>query len=846
MSKQTYLDFLSGKAIVSEQSGFDVEKNEINPMLKPHQMDTVQWLVKGGQRGCFSSFGLGKTFIAIETIRLVIARIGGKGLFIAPLGVRHQFTIEDGPKLGVKIKYIRNDAEFEQYKESYDFFITNYERIRDGNLNVDQFAAVSLDEASVLRSTGSLTFDMFMTAFTKIKYKFVFTATPSPNRFIELINYAHFLGVMDMGQTLTRFFKRDSQKAGNLKIHPHKTKEFWQWVSTWALMLHKPSDIGHSNEGYDLPELKVIHHEIPADHTKAWDVTDDNGQRFLLQHEAVGLVAGAKEKRESLPYRIEKAVEIIGNDQDNWIIWHHLESERVLLEKTFKESKSIYGSQDIDLRETIIHDFSNGKIRILNTKPELSGSGCNFQRHCHKNLFLGINYDFNDFIQAIHRTHRFLQEKEVEVHLVYTETERAIVNELLAKWERHKELTVRMREVIAEHGMDYRKIQESMRRSIGVDRLVFSGENYELIHNDCVLEMYDMADNSVDLTVTSIPFSNHYEYTPSYNDFGHTNDDDHFFAQMDFMIENLLRVTKPGRLACIHVKDRIFYGSQTGIGFSTVNPFHAATIFEFMKHGWEYMGMHIIHTDVVAENNQTYRLTYGEMLKDSTKMGAGSPEYVLLFRKRQTNTGKAYADVPVAHTRSEMKLGEWQLLASANWRSSGNRNLSSMDIAAMIQMAGTENGSKKVRKAFREHLKKSVYNWEQHRDLADGLSDADRLPKIFELLTCPVNEDMEMAIWEDVNRMLTLNLKQAQGGKEQHVCPLQFDIVDRCINLYSNKGELVFDPFGGLGTVPLRAAALGRKGKSTELNKSYWQDSQYYCKAQELKMKTPTLFDLVF
>jgi len=501
----------------------------------------------------------------------------------------------------------------------------------------------------------------------------------------------------------------------------------------------------------------------------------------------------------------------------------------------------VYGSLDIDERERRIIDFSNGEIKMLNTKPELSGSGCNFQRHCNKNVFLGINYDFNDFIQAIHRTYRFLQTETVDVHIIHTETERSIVSAFKAKWARHNELQENMRRIVKEYGLNQFKTLTEMQRSIGVVRKEVSGKNWKLINNDCTMECFDMEENSVDLIITSIPFSNHYEYTPSYNDFGHTDNDAHFFEQMDFLIPELLRVTKPGRLAAIHTKDRIFYGSRTGDGFSTVNPFHMTTTFEFMKHGWRYMGMAVIHTDVVNENNGNYRLSHGEMKKDGTKMGFGSPEYLLLFRKPQTHKGKAYADEPVKNP--DYSLGRWQLTADANWRSSGNRLL---DIPALMRFANSEDGLRAIRRRFNDFYKSNIYNFEDHVALNEALGDSNKLPTKYHLLQAPVTGEHKDYIWDDVNRLTTLNTNQSQSRRENHVCPLQFDIVDRCIDRFSNPGELIYDPFGGLGTVPYRAVLKGRRGMSTELNEQYFKDSQFYLRAADAKMNMPTLFDAIF
>jgi len=837
-----YQTFLEGKIKRSPEYGFDVDDKDLHPSLFPHQVASVKWMVKGGRRLLAKSFGLGKTRVQIETCRQIINKEGGKALFVCPLGVRQEFTQKDGPAMGVNIVYCRNMQEVAA--AGTDYIITNYERVRDGQIIPANFTVISLDEGSVLRSYGTKTTQQFMDLCHDVKYRFIATATPAPNRYLELVNYAHFLGIMDRGQILTRFFQRDSKKAGNLTLYPHKEEEFWFWLCGWAMLIYKPSDLGFSDEGYDLPELKVFYHEIPADHSKAWDKTDQNGNRYLFQHEAMGLVAGAAEKRETIGPRLEKAKEVIAEfgADEHWLIWHHLENERRDIEKQIPGALSVFGSQDLEVREQRIMDFSDGKFKILATKPEISGSGCNFQRHCHLNVFLGVNYDFNDFIQSIHRTQRFLQKHTVEVHIIHTETERSIVKELRKKWAQHEYLQQKMRDVVSQFGLNQYAMTAKLTRSIGLNRQEASGKNWKYVNNDTVIETASMAENSVDLIVTSIPFSNHYEYTPSYNDFGHTENDDHFGAQMDFLIPNLLRVLKPGRVAAVHVKDRIFYGKVTGYGMSTVNPFHAKTLFQFMKHGFLYMGMVTVTTDVVSENNQTYRLTYGEMRKDSTKMGFGSPEYILLFRKMPSSTENAYADDPVTHDREDYSLARWQLNADANWRSSGNRQLNPEELTALVALADKEKGLQKVRAKFLEFFRENVYDFETHVAVGEALEEKKRLPKTFSLLTPQTKSEF---VWDDIIRMRTLNLQQAQNVREKHVCPLQLDLVERLILQFTEPGEVVYDPFGGIATVPYCAVKLGRYGIGSELNGGYWRDGISYLKEAEYSRDIPTLFDVL-
>ena len=839
MFNQTeYQDFLKGKIKRSKQHGFDVQDADLHPSLYPHQRDAVKWAVKGGRRLLALSFGLGKTRIQIEACRQIINREGGKALIVCPLGVRQEFTQKDGPAMGVDIRYCRNMDEVKS--AGTDFIITNYERVRDGHIQPAEFTVITLDEGSVLRSYGTHTTQNFMDLCRDVKYRFIATATPSPNRYLELVNYADFLGVMDRGQALTRFFQRNSTKAGDLTLYPHKEEEFWIWLCGWAMLIYKPSDLGHSDEGYNLPELKVVYHELPADHTKAWDKADSRGNRYLLQHEAMGLQASAAEKRETMLPRLEKAQEIIeiAGAGEHWLIWHHLENERRLIEQNIDGALSVYGSMDLEKREQRILDFSDGKVQILATKPEISGSGCNFQRHCHRNIFLGINYDFNDFIQAIHRTHRFQQTRPVEVHIIHTETERAVVRALQKKWRLHEELQANMRRVVQKFGINQYAMTKHLERTIGADRQEASGKYWAAINNDCIPETAGMPDNSLDMVLTSIPFSNHYEYTPSYNDFGHTDSDDHFFEQMDYLIPELLRALKPGRVAAVHTKDRILYGKVTGDGMSVVNPFHMKTTFAFLKHGFRFLGMITVATDVVSENNQTYRLTYGEMRKDATKMGVGSPEYVLLFRKLPSSTENAYADEPVTKDKQKYSLARWQLNADAIWRSSGNRLLNTEELTAL---ADSENGLQKVRARFTEYFRQNCYDFETHVLVGEALEHKNRLPKTFSLLTPPTGGEF---IWDDVVRMRTLNLQQAQNVREKHVCPLQLDIVDRLIEQYTNEGELVYDPFGGIMTVPYCAVKLGRRGLGCELNPGYWRDGLTYLKEAEWKRDVPTLFDM--
>lgn len=1178
-TQKAYLDFLKGKMTISHETGIDIDPSEITPSLYPHVKDTVRWAVKGGCRAIFSSFGMQKTVTQLEILRLIIAHEGGKALIVCPKRVVVEFLTQAKQHLGLEVQYVKTMQEV--HAAAASVLITNYERVRDGEdgVRIDPsfFVATSLDEASVLRGFGTKTYQEFLPLFSSVKYRFVATATPSPNRYKELIHYSAYLGILDSGACLTMFFKRDSTKANNLTINPAQEEKFWTWVSTWALFLTKPSDLGYEDVGYELPPL-IIHEEIvPVDNSTAG--SDKEGQIKMFREAALGLADAAKERRDSLDGKIQRLVEIINrpeNKDDHFLLWHDLEDERRAICKVVEGCKAVYGSQDDEEADQIISDFKDGRLKYLAAKPEMLGEGLNFQYHCHKAIMF-IDYRFNDKFQAIARIHRFMQKHDVHLYLVYAESEGEIFKSFMRKWEQHKAMVEKMTDIVRKNGLFNTNQGEKLMRWMFSQRQEESGKTWRAINNDNVLETMTMPDNSVDLIVTSIPFcydenteiltkdgwksfqdleksdivatynegnksveyqkpmnivnepyrgemiefkgrafdlmvtpnhrmyakrrrsdedyriytaediiksyetcarksdnaermldgfclkvtpenpyigespekiyipklpsevqkghgvelywidtedfmklagwylaeghadlfggrlggrinigqsptanpdnydeivelfnriglppslgknqisvwcrnlahfllsefgygegnkriprwifnldgrlltilrdtmmkgdgakvgtsyasispqlrddfqelcvltgwrsilsggkivytgtkqttpeirhtpkrhsysgrigcvtvpnglvivrrngyvcisgnSNHYEYTPTFNDFGHNSDNDAFFRQMDFLTPELMRVLKPGRLACIHVKDRVLFGNATGDGMPTIDPFSEMSVFHYLKHGFRYMGRITIDTDVVRENNQTYRLGYTEMLKDGTKMGIGCPEYILLFRKLPTDTSRAYADIPVRKDKAEYSLARWQIDAHASWKCSGDRLLSYEDVKGC--------NMETIMNYYKQFAKGHIYNYADHVCFSEQLEEVDRISKTFMTLA-PVSH--KSYIWDDIVRMKTLNTNQSLKNREAHICPLQTDIIERCIERYSNRGEVVFDPFGGIQSVPYCAVKMGRKGLSIELNASYWRDGLSYLRDAEADATAPTLFDL--
>jgi len=863
---KTYTEFLRNKIKLAPKNGFELDIEEINPALKPHNKIMVKWLVEGGRRACFASFGLHKTVTQLEAVRCTLLKAGGgMGLIVCPLNVKQEFFEDSKNILGWKTppKFIRRIEE----TSGDGIYITNYESIRDGKLDPRHFKAASLDEASILRGLGgSKTFREFMRLFTgdagpmgsrrgadMIKYRFVATATPSPNDYIELLAYADFLGVMDVSQAKTRFFKRDSTQADKLTLHAHKEDEFWLWVSSWALFTSKPSDITLNEEddlGYILPELDLRWHELPTDHINA-GMEKDGQQYKMFKDASLGIQEAAKEKRDSLNERIAKMMELrLENIGAHRIIWHDLEAERYAIEKAIPTAISIFGSQDYENREEAILGFTHGDFQELAAKPVIAGSGCNFQRHCSWAIYLGIGFKFNDFIQSVHRLQRFLQKNTVRIDLIYTESEVNVRKSLEKKWVNHNKMVLKMTEIIKKYGLSHSEMAQVLSRKIGVERVEITGRNFVAVNNDNVEELADtkrIKDNSVGLILTSIPFSTQYEYSPNYADFGHSESNEEFFRQMDYLTPNLYRVLMPGRIAAIHVKDRIIPMGLSGMGCQTVYPFHMDCIQHYTKHGFAYMGMKTIVTDVVRENNQTYRLGWTEQCKDGTKMGVGMPEYLLYFRKPQTDLTNAYADVPVMKAKKDWKRenqewinpngysrARWQMDAAGYTRSSGNRGITPEELASMEP--------DKIFKWFRDYTKNEIWDFEYIVKIAETLKMRGKLPSGFMLLQ-PASWTDE--VWTDVTRMRTLNGSQWSNGKEMHLCPMQFDIADRVIEQMSNPGDIVLDPFAGLFTTPYRALLKGRKGYGIELSNPYFLDGVVYCKSAEHEASMPTLFDML-
>lgn len=826
-----YADFIKQKISIEETRLLICEPEDVHPWLKPHARDQVVAAVRGTHPGFFDAFGLGKTGMQLETVRIVLEKTKGhRALIVMPLGVKQEFK-RDAVSLGLTVTFVQNSDEV----EADGIYLTNWNAYVDGRVDAEDFDVCSLDEAACLRSFGSETFGAVLFGpIRQVPYRYVATATPSPNNFIELISYADFLGIMEMGEAKTRFFARNSEKADDLTLLPDMEEEWWHWIASWGSFVQKPSDLGYSDEGYTMPPLEIHWHCVPSNSVVV--EPDLKGQGRMFKDRSMGVVEASKEKRESIDTRLEKMLELRKLDPNaHRIIWHDLEDERKAIEEAIPSVVSVHGSMKDAAKENAILGFSEGRIQELAAKPMMLGAGPNFQHHCSWAIFIGIGFKFNDFIQSIHRIYRFLQPGDVvRLDLIYTEAEEGVRENLERKWNQDRLLRTKMSELIRKYGFNRLALAEPLQQTSAVERREVKTDEYWLAYNDSILECETREDESVGMALTSIPFSNQYQYSNSYLDFGHSEGLETFFRQMDYLTPHLFRMLKPGRVCAVHVKDRAMPGRMTGLSFTSIEDFHCHVSAHFKKHGFIACGMRTIVTDVVRENNQTYRLGWTEVCKDSSRMGCGLPEYLMLFRRPQSNRAKGYADERVEKCKEDYTRPRWQFDAHAFWRSSGDRLLLPEDLRGLRM--------RHVFRAFRNHSFTKVYDFDHDVSIAEYVATHGRLPTDFMLLQ---PQSWSEHVWTDIFRAGSLNSLQARSGRTKHLCPLPYDIVRRAIELYSMEGEVVFDPFSGLGTVPLEAVRLGRIGWGCELNEQYYEDSTFYLRTNGNKAKQMSLSDVI-
>ena len=414
-----YETFLNDKQRVSPATGIDVRVDSEN--LFPFQRDVVSWSVRRGRAAVWGDCGLGKTRMALEWAATIHEHTGARILILTPLAVAHQFAAE-GTLIGIKTNIVREAIDVTD-----GINITNYERL--DRLDSSMFGAVVLDESSILKNYSGKVRTAIIEAFVETPYKLACTATPSPNDLQELGNHAEFLGVMSRTEMLATFFVHDGGSTQSWRIKGHAAGDFWAWVGSWAVAFRKPSDIGHSDEGYDLPALNMHTHTTESNMDA---LAKDRGLLFAATN--MNLHDQRRARRLSMDDRVSLAAGLVNDSKDPWVVWCDLNDESTALAAAIEVAVEITGSQPHDEKIDKIKSFSDGRARVVVTKPSICGFGVNWQ-HCSNVVFVGVTHSFESWYQAIRRVYRFGQKREVECHIVTSSAEVAVIDSLDRKRE---------------------------------------------------------------------------------------------------------------------------------------------------------------------------------------------------------------------------------------------------------------------------------------------------------------------------------------------------------------------------------------------------------------------------
>lgn len=410
-----YEEFLRSKHVFVEESGFEVDTEKINGVCFPWQKDIIKWAVKLGRACIFSYTGTGKTIMQLEWARIISEMSGENVIIVSPLAVACQTQYEAKHKLGLDINNLReNDI-------AGNIDIINYEQLE--KINVSRYGAVVLDESSILKNYSGKTRNEIISMFSRFKYKLACTATPAPNDYMELGNHCEFMGVMSRNEMLSMYFIHDGGETAKWRLKRHAEDKFWKFVASWAAIFTKPSDLGYSDDGFILPPLVynpiIVKSEyIPEGHLFSVDAKTLNERR------------GAR--RESTEGRAKIASEIVNKSNDIFLVWCDLNYESDILQKLIFGSVEVKGSDSMEHKEKSMIDFSQGKIKCLVTKPSIAGFGMNFQV-CHNEIFVGLSDSFEQYFQAVRRCWRFGQKKQVNVWIVYSESEGAVIENIKRK-----------------------------------------------------------------------------------------------------------------------------------------------------------------------------------------------------------------------------------------------------------------------------------------------------------------------------------------------------------------------------------------------------------------------------
>jgi DNA modification methylase len=727
---EKYKDFLESKRKTFIESGFEIDENDLNSNLFDFQKFAVKTALQKGRFALFFDCGLGKTLMQLSWSEAVFNKTGKKVLVLAPLAVVEQ-TKDEAVKFGISLDC---------------FDITNYDQLKNIE-NVNQYAGVVLDESSILKGRDGKLSNFIIQIFKNTPYKLACTATPSPNDHMELGQHSEFLGAMAYLEMLAMYFVHDGGETSKWRLRKHAKDPFWKYVCTWSMACDNPNTLGFCHAGYNLPEIEYIEHIIPV----------PNNTQSLFGDVAVSATDLHKDLERSFDLRISKTKEIVNNSKGQIIVWGLKNKETDWIANELENSVNVQGSDKPEYKAKHLNGFAKNEFKTLVTKTSIASFGMNYQ-NCNEMVFMSYDFKFEQFYQAVRRSYRFGQKNKVTVHILIPESQVNVRATILEKQQRHLEMIQEMSKYSSES--DYK----SAKSKVNIVKKEIKTNDYHILNGDCVQESKKLADNSADLVVFSPPFAELYVYSDKEEDMGNVSDYKQFEQHFKYLIPELKRVLKSGRICAIHCMDLpIQKGKEGYIG---LRDFSGMLIDWFQELGFIYHSRVTIWKNPVTEMQRTKALglLHKTIKKDSSMTRVGIPDYVLFFRNEGDN------EFPITHQDTDP-------------------------------------------------------------------SKKDYLPvDLWQKYASPV--------WYDIDYSRTLQYRSGRDGNdEKHICPLQLDTIERIIHLYSNEGDTVFSPFGGIGSEGFCALKMNRKSISIELKESYFAlNAKNHKDCVEEKASTLTLF----
>ena len=737
-----YRDFIAAKAMADVPSGI-TDPPPVNSMLFPFQRDIVRWALRRGRAAIFADCGMGKTPMQLEWAMHVTAHTGGRVLIFAPLAVAQQ-TIREGRKFGIHVEYCRDGDALPDSR----VVVANYEMMH--HFKPADFAGVVLDESSILKSHAGQYRTDLIESFGRVPFRLACTATPAPNDYMELGNHAEFLGAMTRAEMLAMFFVHDGGETAKWRLKGHAESEYWKWLCSWAVMIRKPSDLGYDDGDFILPEMTMHEHIVEG------KVLDGD----LIPMHAATLQERQGARRSTIAARCERVAAMVNGSDRPWLVWCDLNAESQMLAKLIPGAIEVTGSDPSHIKESRLAAFTDGSARVLVSKPSICGWGMNWQ-HCADMAFTGLSDSYEQFYQAVRRCWRFGQTRHVNAHIVTADTEGAVVANIKAK-ERD---AMDMAKAMVEHMSDLSaaEIRGTSRTASQYAERTESGEAWTAHHGDCVEWVARIQPDSIGYSIFSPPFASLYTYSNSERDMGNCKNGAEFMGHFRYLVADLLRITKPGRLCSFHCMN--LPTSKERDGYIGIRDFRGELVREFVAAGWIFHSEVCIWKDPVTAMQRTKALglLHKQVKKDSCMSRQGIPDYLVTMRKPGENAEPVAGDFAEKYAAAGMDAAE--VARRLNAVAGGNMSIN-----------------------------------------------------IWQLYASPV--------WTDINPSNTLQKESAREEKdERHICPLQLDVIERGMVMWSNPGDVVLSPFMGIGSEGVVALRMRRRFVGVELKESYYRQA---------------------